>query len=415
MRRWVVLGLVFLGILISYLDRGNLSLAAVPIMNEFGYSSARMGVLLSCFFWTYAVFQIPSGMLIDRYGIRRIYAGAFLLWCCASAAVGLSRNFGELLGLRLVLGMAESFGPLASIAFIRTNFSEEEQGLPTALYVAGLTAGPAIGTLMGSYILRNLGWRSLFVLTGVGALVWLIPWLALAPDDAKPNDRSRSEPVATPWAVALKQPGLWAITVCVFLFSYYWFFVLTWMPSYLTLVHKFSTIEMGVVLSTPLFAMGLLSVTAGLVSDLLVRRGANPFVVRVRFCGAGLAGAACVLCLPLIHDRTWVLPVLLVSMSSMGVASSSYWALSQLAAPSKMVGRFMGYINTIAQIAGAAAPLITGWLLGPEKRFGTAVVVAGISPILASAALLAIGAPRVQALRQALESGMTAKAELTRP
>jgi MFS family permease len=411
-RRWVVLVLVFAGILISYLDRGNLSLAVVPIMNEFGYSSTKMGILLSCFFWTYASFQIPSGILIDRYGIRRTYAGAFLVWCCASAAVGLSHNFSELLTFRLVLGSAESFGPLASLAFIRTSFSKEEQGLPTSLYVAGLTAGPAVGALLGSYILGDFGWRWLFVLTGAGALIWLIPWLILVPEDAKCSDRSRSEPLATPWAVALRQPGLWAMTSCVFLFSYYWYFVLTWVPSYLTLVHKFSVIEMGKVLSIPLFAMALLSIVAGFIADRMVRRGGHPFSIRVWFCGSGLAGAACVLLLLIIPDRTWVLPVLLVSMCSMGVASSSFWALAQLTVPAEIVGRGMGYLNMMAQIAGAAAPLITGWLLGPEKRFDTALLVAGICPLLASAALLGVGGTRVESLREALDSEMATRTEL---
>ena len=175
------------------------------------------------------------------------------------------------------------------------------------------------------------------------------------------------------------------MTACVFLFSYYWYFVLTWVPSYLTLVHKFGTIEMGEVLSVPLFAMALFSMTAGFTADRMVRRGGRPFAIRLRFCGAGLAGAASVLFLLVMPDRIWVLPVLLVSMCSMGVASSSFWALAQLAAPAKVVGRGMGYLNMTAQMAGAAAPLITGWLLGPEKRVGAALLVAGMCPVLASA------------------------------
>ena len=407
MRRWIVLALIFSGTLISYLDRGNLSLATVPIMSEFGYSPAKMGILLSCFFWTYSAFQIPSGVLVDRYGIRRIYAGAFLLWCCASAALGLSRNFSQIMALRLVLGMAESFGPVASLAYIRTSFSQREQGVPTAIYVAGLSAGPAVGTLLGSYVLGSFGWRWLFIITGAGALIWLAPWLALAPTEIKRSDRTHSEPLATPWAVALREPGFWAMTGCVFLFSYYWYFVLTWVPSYLTLVHKFSTIEMGKVLSIPLFAMALVSVAAGSIADRMMRHRENPFAIRVWFCGAGLAGAGSVLILLVIPDRAWVLPVLLVSMCSMGVASTSFWVLAQLAAPARMVGRSVGYLNMTAQIAGAAAPLITGWLLGPEKRFAVALVVAGICPLLASLALLGAGPMRVEALRKALESGIT--------
>ena len=113
-RRWVVLGLLFLGVVVSYMDRGNLSIAAVPIMAEFHLTSTQMGLLLSSFFWTYALFQVPGGALLDRFGIRKLYAGAFLVWCLASAATGWARSFEEVFGLRLVLGMGEAIAPLAS-------------------------------------------------------------------------------------------------------------------------------------------------------------------------------------------------------------------------------------------------------------------------------------------------------------
>ncbi len=72
-RRWVVLALVFAGIVISYIDRGNLGIAAPSIMREFRIEPETMGVLLSAFFWTYGLFQIPAGALVDRLGIRRAY------------------------------------------------------------------------------------------------------------------------------------------------------------------------------------------------------------------------------------------------------------------------------------------------------------------------------------------------------
>ena len=127
MRRWAVVGLLFFGMVISYMDRGNISIAAVPLMREFGFSPAQLGLLMSMFFWTYAAFQIPAGHLIDRYGIRRIYAAAFLLWCLATAGMGLARNFSELAILRLLLGLGEPVSPLARMAFIKQNFEEREQ------------------------------------------------------------------------------------------------------------------------------------------------------------------------------------------------------------------------------------------------------------------------------------------------
>src|SRR5581483_9451279 len=132
-RRWIVVALIFTGILISYIDRGNLGIAAPSIMRDFGFTPGAMGVLLSAFFWTYATFQIPAGALVDRVGIRLSYGAAFLLWSISSAAIGLSRNRGEILLFRMMLGMAEAVGPIASLSYIRRNFENAGGGLPTAI------------------------------------------------------------------------------------------------------------------------------------------------------------------------------------------------------------------------------------------------------------------------------------------
>src|SRR6185369_12004670 len=212
-RRWTVVALIFLGILISYVDRGNLGIAASAIMRDFQFPPASMGMLLSAFFWTYALFQIPAGYIVDRIGIKRVYAGAFLLWSLASASIALSRGLPDILGLRLVLGLAEAVGPIASLSFIRRNFSGAEQGLPTAIYIAGQNAGPAIGALLGAMLIDKLGWRAMFAITGLGALVWLPFWLWLAPSDRVTTVKAaETQPQSqVPWAVALSSRAFWAM------------------------------------------------------------------------------------------------------------------------------------------------------------------------------------------------------------
>jgi len=182
-RRWIVLALIFLGIVINYIDRGNLSVAAPWMMRDFRIAPATMGVLLSAFFWTYGAFQIPAGALVDRFGIRRTYACGFLIWSLASASIALSRGTGDVVGLRMMLGLAEAIAPLASISFIRNNFAGEDQGLPTSIYISGQNVGPALGALVGAILLNRFGWRIMFAITGLGALVWLPCWWAAAPSD----------------------------------------------------------------------------------------------------------------------------------------------------------------------------------------------------------------------------------------
>jgi ACS family D-galactonate transporter-like MFS transporter len=403
-RRWIVLALIFAGILISYIDRGNLGIAAPSIMKDFDFSPLQMGTLLSAFFWTYACFQIPAGAIVDRIGIRRVYAAAFVLWSLASSAIGFSRSLTDILLLRMLLGLAESVGPIASISFIRRNFTGAEVGLPTAIYIAGQNLGPAAGTLLGTQLIAHLGWRPMFIITGLAALLWLPGWLWFAPrDDARPAlEPGAAAPAPIAWIEAVRQPAFVGLTLCIFLSSYFWYFLLTWVPTYLTSSRGFSTTEMGRILSGPLFAMAVVNIASGFVADRMVRRVGSVFRVRLWFCAAGHIGSGAILLLLVLPSRAAVLPVLLVAVCATGVGNSNFWALAQQTAPASLVGRAIGYLNTIAQVAGATAPLITGWILGPQKQFGVALTIAGISAPLAALCLILTGVGGLERMRTAL-------------
>ena len=140
-------------------------------------------------------------------------------------------------------------------------------------------------------------------------------------------------------------------------------------------------------LSAPLFAMAFVNMACGGLADRLTARGVRSWV-RSTFLACGLLGAASLLLLNVVSDIRLVLAVLLFAICSFGVASSSFWTIAQYVSPSAAVARTIGTLNTVSQIAGAAAPVITGWTRGPEKHFGLAIVLAGISPVIAAASLL---------------------------
>jgi MFS transporter, ACS family, D-galactonate transporter len=390
-RRWVVLALVFLGILVSYIDRGNLSIAAETIMRDLRLDPKSMGLLLSAFFWTYAICQIPAGLLVDRLGIRSVYASAFLVWSLASASIALSRAWPDILASRLALGLAESVGPLASLAFIRSHFSKHEQGLPVSIYIAGQNLGPAFGALLGATLLTDFGWRPMFAVTGLGALLWVPIWLYFAPRPSPAPTVALSAAGTFRWRAILSSPAFWTMSACSFFLSYYWYFLLTWMPAYMTMSRGFSTLGMGRSLSTPLFVMAVSNLLAGWLADRLASKTGKPFRVRIAFAAAGLTGAASILLLNLTTGRSPVLPILVLSICSFGIASSNFWTISQSASPVAIVGRAIGFLNTLSQIAGAVAPIVTGWSLGPQKNFHFAILVAGICPLIAAACLLIAG------------------------
>ena len=207
-----MVAMLFAGMLVNYVDRGNLSIAAVPMMREFGITPTAMGALLSAFLWTYALLQVPAGYLVDRFGLRSSMPSAFSL-VSVSTAMGLANSFPQILALRSLLGVGESVSGPCSLSYIRKNFSEEQQGLPTAIYVAGMTLGPAAGALLGAWLLTGFGWRMLFILTGIGGLLWLVPWLLFAPSgvpDRKPRTAVPQDSPA-PWRMLLGMPTFWGL------------------------------------------------------------------------------------------------------------------------------------------------------------------------------------------------------------
>ena len=394
-QRWWVVGLLFLAILINYVDRGNLSIAAVPLMKDFSLSPPEMGTLLSSFFWTYAALQIPAGVLLDRYGLRWVYGASFLLWSLATAAMALADSFSQILVCRLMLGVGEAVAAPASLGYIRRSFPQEESGLPTAVYTTGMMLGPAVGSLAGALLLDSWGWRSLFLITGLGTCWWVIPWLWLAPREGR-----RAAPSAgytahrVRWNRVFSNPLFWGITIAAFLYSYYWYFFLTWIPSYLVMTHGFSFAKMGTATAIPLAGMALVAAGAARLADRRIAASGKAIETRRAFVTAGLLLGCLVLLLLVFRSRMSVFPILLFSMLGLGLASANYWALTQAISPPSMVSRVVAYQNTVANVAGIVAPVATGWLLGADKNFDAAIACAGIALLLAAVAYRLLVRPK---------------------
>jgi len=375
--------LLFLAVLVNYVDRGNLSVVAVPLMKDFRLTPAAMGTLLSAFFWTYAALQIPMGWLVDRFALKWTYAAALLVWSLASAAVGFATSFAQIFVLRLLLGAGEAMAYPASLTYIRQNFPEDRRGFPTGVYLAGFMVGPAVGAFLAAALLETSGWRPLFIYTGLGGCLWLLPWLLLVPSAAAPATVAARRQV-TPWLKLICHPAFWGITIGMFFYSYYWYFCLTWIPSYLVLRYQASYLKMGTYTALPLVGMAIVSMLAARAADRRIARGERPISVRRNFVCAGFVLSSSGLALLAAPSAEAALGVLLCSLLGLGVASANFWALTQAISPPSMVGRIVGYQNTISNLAGLCAPILTGYLIGNERSFQSAIWLAGSSPLLAA-------------------------------
>ena len=220
------------------------------------------------------------------------YAAGFLLWSLGAAAIGLAHSFAQILSLRLVLGVGEAIAIPAGMAYIRRNFLPHEQGLPIGIFASGSMVGPAVGALLSGFLLDRIGWRAIFIFTGLGGCLWLIPWLLMAPSEglrvAPVTNVSHEKKPPFPWNALLRNRLPWGITVGVFFYQYSFYFCLTWLPAYLVMSRGLSFLRMGAFTGLPLLAMAAVSILGGRLSDRCTIRFARPLVVRRSFVAGGM-------------------------------------------------------------------------------------------------------------------------------
>ena len=248
-----LLTLLVISVAINYVDRGALSVAAPALTKELNISPEHMGLLFSAFFWSYSSFQLVAGWLVDRFRIKWIYAGGYLVWSLATAAVGLVSGLPQLLIARLFLGIGESVAYPAASKVIVQNFAEERRGLANALVDAGAKVGPGLSTLLGGLAVNAYGWRALFIFVGLGSLLWLIPWLLVAKSDAPVTPSAQ---ITGPrWSELLRRWTVWGTSIGMFALGYVIYFLLSWLPSYLVSERGLSMTSMALLGSLPFWAM----------------------------------------------------------------------------------------------------------------------------------------------------------------
>jgi ACS family D-galactonate transporter-like MFS transporter len=369
MMRWTTLALLAVGALIAFVDRINISaaLAVDPFKDHFALSDLDRGWVNSAFFWSYAVFQIPMGWLVDRYGVKWPYAICFVLWCLASAAIGLMPALWGLILMRLIIGAAEAVVVPATYRWIRNNFHPNDSGTAVGLYMLGAKFGPAIGAPLAAWLIVHLNWQWMFIITGLAGMLWLLPWMLLAKDDMPRGSDAVSRKkaaAAIPFSRVLASPLVWGTMVINFCYNYFTFFCMTWMPSYLVEQRGLSLKEMGLYTFYSFMGIAIVALAAGWAADKLIHRGGDPIRVRKVFVVSGFAIA----CTVLLGARAETVETALfwnvVSLSGLGLTTANNLALCSLTLiPAPIIGQVKGLQNVATASAGIVAPIITGWLL----------------------------------------------------
>jgi MFS transporter, ACS family, D-galactonate transporter len=366
LRRWSLVTLLGLGVIIAYIDRTNLAIAlASPQFKDFfALSDTGRGLLNSVFFWTYTVLQIPAGLLVDRWGVKRPLAISFVLWCMVAAATAAAGAFWQLVALRLTLGVAEATLFPAGLAWIAKNVQERQRGLAAGIFVSGSKWGPAIASPLATWLILGYGWRAMFFLLGLGGLVWVIPWLLLAEDDGPASTRlqaviQRAEPS---FGALFRTRAMWATLIGTFCYNYFLFFSLTWLPAYLVESRNLTLSSMSVYTMFSFAGTGTVAILAGSAADWMIRRGASAVNTRRWFTIAGLLAASTEVFGAMSGSTDVAVFFAIFSMTGLGLATANYWAITQTLLPGVAPGRVAGIQNTALNLAGIVAPIMTGWL-----------------------------------------------------
>jgi ACS family D-galactonate transporter-like MFS transporter len=370
-----VLILLWLSVFLNYIDRSNLSIAAPLLKGELGLSATQLGVLLSAFFWTYACLQIPAGWLVDRFEVKWVFAGGFLIWSAATAVTGVLHSFGALLAVRVVLGMGESAAYPSYSKIIANHFPVERRGFANSVVASGLCFGPSFGMLFGGTLMGRFGWRPFFVTLGLASLLWIGPWSIWMPRAKSHADDGNKKGPGLQEIVARRA---WVATALgLFAMNYVNYFLLTWLPFYLVRERGFSMNAMAEVGGAIMLTAAVSAVVSGKLSDRWIRAGATTTRIRSGFIVTGNLMTGTLLMAAVVAPRDVSVGLLGLVGVGFGMASANVWAITQTLAGPRVAGRWAGSQNFIGNLSGAVAPALTGVLVDRTGHFFWPFLITG--------------------------------------
>ncbi len=370
--------LLVVSIFINYIDRSNLSIAAPIIQRELSLSPVQIGWLFSAFFWTYALVQLfgIAGWLADRFPVGLVLAGGFLLWSAATIVTGAVSGLPALFLARLMLGAGESVAYPCYSRILATDIPQHRRGLANALIDAGSKLGPALGSLVGALLVATIGWRVFFVALGAGSLIWLIPWWIWMP---RSHESMRTQTGRGPSVGRiLRCRSAWGTFLGHFCGNYFWFFLLTWLPTYLVKERTYSMEAMGQISTMAFLAIATATITAGWISDRWILAGGTPTRVRKTIIMTGLGFSTVILPVAMIDNKGVSIALLFASCIAFGIYASNHWATTQTLAGPIAAGRWTSLQNGFGNLSGIAASWCTGVIVERSGSFHGAFIAAAL-------------------------------------
>ena len=430
--RWVIGMLLGVGVLVNYFDRVNLSVSHEALVHDFGISAAAFGSLSAAYSWTYALCQLPTGVLLDRLGVRKVTLGSVTIWAAASLAAAVSPCILFFFAARLLLGIGEAPTFPANAKAVGAWFPLAERSLATAIFDSAAKFANAIGVPLLGLLLLRVGWRFSFGFTAALSLGYLLlfAWLyreplhrslslahaanrnqpaygADAPFRAQQVDTQagygslQSGSAATTTAMSpnqlpvsewtlpklLRQRKVLGLALGFGSYNYVFYLLLTWLPTYLQQGLHLSSQRSFLYTGVPwLFATATDLLLGGVLVDALIRRGFDSSRVRRTallcgmVCGLGILGGA------YAGNVVAALVPISIAIGGLAVTAPVSWSIPALLVPNTSTGKVGSIINFASQLSGIAAPIVTGLTVSATGNFRLAFFLAGAYLLLGLAA-----------------------------
>ena len=348
------------GVFLNYVDRGAIGIAAPLMTSELKLDPKAFGLVLSAFFWIYSPAQLMVGWLVDRFSVYGLMALGVLLWAASTLLMGVVGGFVSLLVLRTMLGIGETVAFPGGSKIITRHVPPERRGMANAALALGIALGPAAGTLAGGLILASFGWRAIFVTFGVITLLWLAPWHF----KTRKLVDTKSVEARVPVAAVISRWSLWSMAIAQFACTYVFYFLLGWLPLFLTKSRGLPIREMTVIATLGYLAQAVAAFGFGAWSDRWTRSGRSEAAIRrgMMF-GGQLAAAAAVFALPYAHTAAELTVLLCIAGAATGALSLNTYAIAQMFSGTRAVGTWVGVQNAAGNISGIVGPIVTGFIV----------------------------------------------------
>ncbi|AUH50523.1 MFS transporter [Chromobacterium sp. ATCC 53434] len=394
-RRWRIGWLLGIGILVNYFDRISLSVAAPQLQHEFGLSNAELGLLFSAFFWSYALLQIPTGLVLDRFGTTRVGRIGALLWGVAATLTACAGGFAGIFAARVLLGVAEAPGFPVSSKATGYWFPRRERAMATAIFDAAAKFSNVIGVPLVALAVVHLGWRWGFGVSAVLSVLYFLAFCLIYRDpsaDGKLSETERryivdggaaEEGVSGQNSLAmlgylLRQRKVWGLSIGFAAYGYVFYLFLTWLPGYLVQAMHMDILKSAWFSAIPwLFATASDLFVGGWLIDRLIARGCDETRVRKTVLLCGMTMGMAVFGATTTTDPYVAIVWITIALSGLAAAAPVGWSLPSLIAPRGGTGTVGGIMNFANNMMGAVAPIVTGLIVGATHSFANAFLVAG--------------------------------------